>query len=207
MRGHVAKKGNRYYAVIYQGTHPGTGKPIYKWVAAGRSKRDADKVLNDLVRKQNQGEEVIAGNETIGRYLTERWLPLQRSRLRRSTYSSYKSNVELHVVPHIGRIRLDRLRPQDLERLYVELLANGLRRGKSSGGLSPTSVRYIHRIISKALADAHRHVDAGHERGNVVVPMTDHPPASDRHDASRSKVIRWLSHRGSRPAEASASAA
>ena len=57
------------------------------------------------------------------------------------------------------------------------------------------------------IADAHRHVDAGHERGNVVVPMTDHPPASDRHDASRSKVIRWLSHRGSRPAEASASAA
>ena len=29
------------------------------------------------------------------------------------------------------------------------------------------------------IADAHRHAGAGHEKGNVVVTMTDHPPASD----------------------------
>ena len=26
----------------------------------------------------------------------------------------------------------------------------------------------------RRIADAHRHVDAGHKRGNVVVTMTDH---------------------------------
>ena len=43
---------------------------------------------------------------TLAEYLTERWLPLQQSRLRPKTYKSYKSVVDLHIVPRIGRIRL-----------------------------------------------------------------------------------------------------
>ena len=33
MRGHVAKKGNRYYAVIYEGSDPKTGRTRYRWVS------------------------------------------------------------------------------------------------------------------------------------------------------------------------------
>ena len=35
MRGHIAKKGNRYYAVLYEGIDPTTGKPRHRWHAAG----------------------------------------------------------------------------------------------------------------------------------------------------------------------------
>lgn len=49
MRGHIAKRGNRYYAVVYEGTDPGTGKDKYKWVAAGTRRSDAERLVNELV--------------------------------------------------------------------------------------------------------------------------------------------------------------
>ena len=48
MRGYVAKKGNRYYAVIYEGIDPGTGKEKRRWVAAGPRKGDAEKLVTEL---------------------------------------------------------------------------------------------------------------------------------------------------------------
>jgi hypothetical protein len=35
MRGYVVKKGKNYYAVVYDGVDPGTGKEKRKWVSAG----------------------------------------------------------------------------------------------------------------------------------------------------------------------------
>ena len=37
--------------------------------------------------------------------------------------------------------------------LYGELLASGYRKGNTTRGLSPTTVKYIHQIVRKALAD------------------------------------------------------
>ena len=131
MRGHVAKKGNRYYAVVYEGTDPGTGKNKYKWVAAGTRRSDAESLVNELVGRRLRGEEVGSDRSTLGAYLTDRWLPLQESRLRPSTFNSYRATIELHVLPYIGKLRLDKLQADDLEGLYVQLLRSGLRRGKN----------------------------------------------------------------------------
>lgn len=38
MRGYTAKKGNRYYAVIYEGVDPATGKERRRWYPAGARK-------------------------------------------------------------------------------------------------------------------------------------------------------------------------
>ena len=39
MRGHVARKGNRYYAVVYEGFDPATGKERHRWHAAGDTRK------------------------------------------------------------------------------------------------------------------------------------------------------------------------
>ena len=41
MKGYVANKGNRWYAVIYQGLDPVTGRERRDWHAAGTSRADA----------------------------------------------------------------------------------------------------------------------------------------------------------------------
>jgi integrase len=48
------------------------------------------------------------------------------------------------------------LQADDLDGLYVQLLRDGDRRSTAGGGLSPSSVRYVHRVLRKALGDAHR---------------------------------------------------
>src|SRR3546814_5912831 len=62
----------------------------------------------------------------------------------------------LHVVPRLGKVRLVKLTGLDLSALYGELLASGYRKGNTTRGLSPTTVKYIHQIVRKALADAVR---------------------------------------------------
>ena len=156
MRGHIAKKGNNYYAVIYEGTDPATGKGRHRWHAAGPRRIDAERLVNELVKRRHNGETTTTDRSTLGAYLTERWLPLQETRLRPRTHDSYESMVRLHICPAIGRIRLDKLQPDDLDGLYIDLLRNGNRRGNTAGGLSSTTVRYVHRILRKALADAER---------------------------------------------------
>jgi integrase len=155
MRGYTAKKGNRYYAVIYEGVDPATEKERRRWYSAGPRKSDAEKLVTELVKRRNDGDYRSPEKITLGAYLTEKWLPVQRSQLKASTFDSYRRTIELHVLPTIGHVMLSRLLPEDLEGLYARLLESGRRNG-ARGGLSPTSVRYVHRILRKALHDALR---------------------------------------------------
>lgn len=44
MKGYVARKGDRWYAVIYEGLDPVTGRERRSWHAAGTSREDAVKL-------------------------------------------------------------------------------------------------------------------------------------------------------------------
>jgi integrase len=157
MRGYTAKKGSRYYAVIYEGVDPATGKERRRWYPAGARKSDADRLVTELVKRRNDGDYRAPEKVAVGVYLTERWLPSQRSQLKASTFHSYRRTIELHVLPMLGNVPLARLAPEDLDTLYARLLESGRRNTSgNSPGLSPASVRYVHRILRKALGDAVR---------------------------------------------------
>ena len=174
MRGHIAKKGNRYYAVVYEGINPATGKPVHRWHRAGETRRAAERVLADLVKRMHDGDYRAPDKITLGDYLLDRWLPSKRTRVKPSTASSYERNIELHIIPHIGRIPLQRLQPEELDELYVRLLHDGKRNG-AGGGLSPKTVRNVHATIQSALSDAVR-------KGTVMRNVADlaDPPSVSR---------------------------
>jgi len=158
LRGYTAKKGNRYYAVIYEGVDPLTGKERRRWYAAGPRKADAQQMVTELMKRKHDGEYRPPDRVTLGSYLTDRWLPTKRAQLRLSTFDSYRRNIKLHVIPRIGHIPLQRLTPEDLDSLYATLAedrANGRR------GLAPKTIHSIHQMLHKALADAER-------KGSVV---------------------------------------
>jgi integrase len=116
-------------------------------------------------------------------YLLERWLPARRTQLGETTFSSYRRNIELHVVPYLGSMPLKRLAPEDLDTLYAQLLTTG-RRNHGGGALSPKTVRNVHAILRKALADAQR-------KGTVarnVAELADPPKLSRR---ARPKMQVW----------------
>ena len=88
--------------------------------------------------------------------------------MRQRTLESYESAVRRHLIPGIGRHRLDRLRPEHLDQLYTALLDEGY---------FPASVLRHHRILSRALTVA---VQRGHVPRNVAA-LVD-PPAQRQSD-------------------------
>ena len=160
MRGTVQKKGKKWYAVIYDGVNPATGNYRRRWVQAGTRRADAEKLLAELVKRAHLGETVVSEKLTLEEYLRDRWLPIQESRVRPSTLSSYRRNIELHVIPALGKRQLDQLSADDIDLFYAGLLKNGRRKRPGekgpAKGLAPKSVHNIHVMLNKALSDAAR---------------------------------------------------
>jgi len=151
MKGYMARKGNRWYAVIYEGLDPVTGKERRSWHAAGPCRDDAGRLAARLA-SELEGRNDQARGLSFGAYLTGRWLPGRRLELAATTYDGYRRNVENHIVPALGRIGLRRLRPQHLEVLYDRLLHPTDGRAP----LAPKTVYEIHLVIRGALEDAAR---------------------------------------------------
>ncbi len=183
MRGYTVKKGKQYYAVVYEGIDPATGKERRRWIPAGPRRGDAEKLVTEVVKRKNDGQRTPHGKTTLGEYLTEKWLPLQQAQLRRSTYDDYRRSIDLHVIPALGRVPLHKLTPEDLDTFYARLLTSG-RRDSKDGGLSVKTVRKIHLVLHKALSDALR-------KGSVVrnvASIADRPKLSS---AKRAEIKYW----------------
>lgn len=151
MKGYVARRGNRWYAVIYEGIDPVTGKERRRWHAAGTERADAERLAARLARElEGRNDEVRSLR--FGAYLTSRWLPGKRVVLAATTYNGYRRNVENHIIPALGHIALRRLRPHHLEAFYERLLHPDDRRRS----LAPKTVYELHLVIRGALDDAVR---------------------------------------------------
>lgn len=120
-----------------------------------RTKDEAQRELNKVNSAVDEGRFTAPTRATVEDYLTE-WLATIEPTVRVSTHHSYSRNVRLHVLPHLGDLRLEVVDAGTLNRLYAELLARGNRGHRSGGGLSPRTVRYVHTIIHRALKDAVR---------------------------------------------------
>ena len=65
MRGSIAKKGKKWYAVVYDGPDRLTGKDRRRWVMAGTRKGDAEKLLAELIQRKYEGETVVNERVTL----------------------------------------------------------------------------------------------------------------------------------------------
>lgn len=153
MKGYVSKKGERYYAVVYEGLDPLTGRERRRWHPAGICETEARELAAQLAEAR-ASDRPQRSSPTVAVYLTQRWLPSKQPTLRISTWDGHRRNIDLHVVPSIGRVPLRHLRPDHLERLYAHLRTSG--RSDGSGGLDDKSVLEIHTILRRALDDALR---------------------------------------------------
>src|SRR5688500_7104622 len=150
MRGYVKKRGDRYYAVIYEGRDPVTGKERRRWQPAGTDRAEAERLASKLAATEAVRIDAVR-SLTFGAYLTSQWLPAKRQHLATSTYRGYERNVQRHILPALGTVSIRRLRYQQIEALYDALL-----HPTTGRGLAPKTVYEIHLIIKGALADALR---------------------------------------------------
>ena len=153
MRGRIIKrKDSKNYTIILQlGLDPATGMRKQQWIAAGSSKREAEKQMAKLIHELDNGTFTKPSKQTLGQYL-DQWLRDHRGNIAPNTAQTYVWFVDKHIKPEIGQIPLTALKPEHLQRLYSDKLSSGRRDGK--GGLGNRSVRYIHTTLHKALKSA-----------------------------------------------------
>ncbi|MDX1468940.1 MAG: site-specific integrase [Acidimicrobiia bacterium] len=164
-RVHTTKDGRQtvnWYVVI-ELPRGEDGKRRQKWNGGYKTRREAERVRAKLVTELASGSYVEPSQTTFGDWVADQWLPLTKTRVKPTTYDSYERNLRLHVLPSLGSLRLRQVTPSTLNRLYSDLLANGHK--TREGGLSAKTVRYIHTIVHRALADA---VDTGLLAANVA---------------------------------------
>jgi integrase len=152
VRGHVAKKGKRYYPVVDVGRDPETGKRRQKWHPGHRTKKAAETALTDILGRLGRGEYVEPSRETVAAFLEEWLAALPRSR-RPGTVALYETLARAYVLRYIGDVRLQSLTPARLNELYTTLLASGAHQGRP---LSSKSVLNVHTTLHRALEDATR---------------------------------------------------
>ena len=145
------KRGSTWSVVLDVGPDPATGKRRQKWKGGFRTRKAAEAALRELAAGVDAGRYVERSTKTVGEYLDE-WIEVLRPRLRPTTWNSYRQSVA-HIKGRIGAVPLQSLAPLEVENLYKQLLAT---RGRNGRLLNPKTVRGIHVVLRKALADAER---------------------------------------------------
>jgi integrase len=151
LRDGVMKRGSTWSFVI-RVTDERTGVSKPKW-AGGFPTEAAAKEARDSARvAARQGVYVDRSRITVTQYL-EDWLDAHALEIKPATLSTYRYLVTHYVTAHIGRMRLQAVRPTTLSGLYRDLLVHG---GKEGRPLSRATVDYVQAILRKAFNDAVR---------------------------------------------------
>ncbi len=161
--GSLQIKDGKYYAVLSFRTDElqPNGKPKFKtkWFSTGYevkgNKKKAQKFLADKCAEYDSKN--LNYSEVKFTDYMKIWLENIKPELRPSTYRGYSGNIKNHIIPYFARKRtkLQDLTTWELEDFYSYLITNN---SKTDGSehLSPTTIKHIHRTISKALNDGVR---------------------------------------------------
>lgn len=136
------------------GRDPVTGKRRQVWRSVQGTKRDAEGLLARLLHERNTGVDLRPEPLTVAQYL-ERWLrDAVEPNVEPKTLRTATDIVRRHLLPSLGRLRLQQLRPAHIQAYYTEKLRAGRLDGR--GGLSPSSVLRHHQVLHAALRRAVR---------------------------------------------------
>lgn len=158
------------------------GKPRRKYVS-GRTRAEVNRKVTRLLNDDQRGVSIASDIPTVKTFLTNWLADVVKPGERPRTYESYESICRVHLIPALGRHRLDKLTAQHVQAMLASKKAEGLR------GRSLLNIRGVLRI---ALNQAMRW-DLVYRN---VVTLTD-APTLDRFEAkpmTPTEVVTFLTH-------------
>ena len=147
-------------------------------VVTGRTKAECEARVTALKKKIAHG--VTPDQQTVGDWLTH-WID-RVSAVRAGTKPSYRSKIEVYLLPGLGHIKLQDLRPEHVEAWHDwmrTLDKSRTGKGRGTGPLSETTIRQAQMILRSALADA---LTRGHVIRNVAAIVRAPTAADNPHE-------------------------
>jgi integrase len=130
-------------------------------VVSGRTQEGVAAAIAPLLVAVNSGVNVPSGTLTVEGWLLG-WIESVKGTVKPRTWQRYHQLLTAHAIPTLGKLRLTRLSPERLERLYREKVASGL---------SPRTVHHLHVVIGTALEKALKR----HKVAQNVARLADPP--------------------------------
>ena len=140
---YIVQRNHRFYVVDYAGHDPINGSERRRWHPAGTSRTDAESIRDRI----NAARPATTCPSTVAGFVNEVWLPAKGD-LTHPTRNRYRWMIDHYINPRIGHLRLDQLRPADLDAAYADLVSRGGKRGQA---LSRKTVLEVHRVLANAL--------------------------------------------------------
>lgn len=141
----VKKVGKVWSFRIGAGNDKRTGKRKQIYRSGFKTKREAEKAMNDLLTQIESGAyqepEKIIFNEYILRWLHGTY----KNEVQLASFEVGESVVRIHLIPHFGQTPLDKITAYDIDQFYGQ---------KAREGLANATIRKIHNVLSKALQKA-----------------------------------------------------
>jgi integrase len=147
MKGFMRQRGASWELRVYLGRDPVTGKQRYASRTVRGGKRAAERVLAEMVTEAQRGR-FARTNATAGE-LIEAWFEQAAIDFSPKTVKETRGFIDRNLLPSLGNVTLSKLKASDLDRLYRRLHTSGAVGG---GSLSPATVRRIHGVLRRALA-------------------------------------------------------
>jgi len=148
MRGNVVRQGRNTWGIrISAGIDPVTGKRRRVFRTVRGTRRDAEAMRLTLAHELATGALDPALKRTAVADFLNEWLNDLTGRVRPRTAARYEQLVRCHIVPRLGRTRLDQLRPAQIRTMLTDA---------QNAGLAPRTVLHIYRVLGTALRQARR---------------------------------------------------
>jgi integrase len=145
VKGNISARGENSWRLKFDIGQPGGARQI-QYVTVRGTKREAQRRLTELLSQVDKGEYAASSTETLGDYLARWGRDWAAINVSPKAAERYIDLMRVHVTPHIGSIRLQRLRSVNLAELYPKLLRES--------GLAPRTVAHVHRVLHRALVIA-----------------------------------------------------
>ena len=142
MRGSIRKRGANSYEIQIELDRIG-GKRQRRLISIKGSYKDAQRELTRLLKSADDGTLPDPTRMTIGEYLGQ-WLD-NATALSPKTRERYRELADRQIIPRLGVIKLQALKPEHLEQWHADLLATGL---------SARTVGHAHHVLSACLRRA-----------------------------------------------------
>ncbi len=151
MKGSIRERSPGHWAIILEQRDAATGKRKRKWHSFNGTKRQAQVECARLISAMKGGTYIEPDKTTLATFL-DKWVDHIKAHVSPRSHERYADLARKNIVPLLGGVTLNKLRPAQIAEAYATALASGRRDGK--GGLSPRTVHHMHRILKQALAQA-----------------------------------------------------
>jgi integrase len=138
----------RSWSYVLRVPDSNTGKTKPQWIGGFESEKSA-KLARDKARVSLSNSSYVSPNKlTLGEYLTTWINEVHANQLKATTLERYKRVIDRYLIPELGAIKLQNLRPSNVQALYSTLLTRSTVTGNP---LSPQTVTLIGAVLKKAI--------------------------------------------------------